>query len=251
MSRAVERTSVGYHARSSGVSSGQPRVANGHSAELNQVSSTSSSLAELAVAACRSAPAARPPRSSPRRRRSSGRGAGGPTRAGARRTTAGSAPASRGRPWSRASRDGSGCPPSARPRMAGFASSVMSQNHWSEIRGSMRRPERCECGTSWVYGSSSEITFSARSAATTASRASSTSRPAKRSPAASVIRPSSPITEISSSPWRRPISKSLGSWPGVILRQPVPNSGSTCSSAITGRRRPTSGRMTSLPIRSR
>ena len=43
MSRAVTSTSVGYQARSSGVSSGQPSVANGHRAELNQVSSTSSS----------------------------------------------------------------------------------------------------------------------------------------------------------------------------------------------------------------
>ena len=34
--------------------------------------------------------------------------------------------------------------------------------------------------------------------------------------------------------WSRPISKSMGSWPGVTLSAPVPNSGSTCSSAITG-----------------
>ncbi len=43
MSRAVESTSVGYQARISGVSSGQPSVANGQSAEENHVSSTSSS----------------------------------------------------------------------------------------------------------------------------------------------------------------------------------------------------------------
>ena len=54
-------------------------------------------------------------------------------------------------------------------------------------------------------------------AATTATRASSTVRPAN-SPAASVMRPSSPMTEISSSPCRRPISKSLGSWPGRDLQ---------------------------------
>src|SRR5947208_15669114 len=41
--RSVELTSFGYHARSSGVSSGQPSVANGHNADENQVSSTSSS----------------------------------------------------------------------------------------------------------------------------------------------------------------------------------------------------------------
>ena len=43
MSRAVESRSVGKNASSSGCLSGQPSVANGHSAELNQVSSTSSS----------------------------------------------------------------------------------------------------------------------------------------------------------------------------------------------------------------
>ncbi len=36
--------------------------------------------------------------------------------------------------------------------------------------------------------------------------------------------------------WRRPISKSLGSCAGVTLTAPVPNSGSTCSSATTGMR---------------
>ena len=41
MSRAVESTLPGYHVRSSGVSSGQPSVANGHSADENHVSSTS------------------------------------------------------------------------------------------------------------------------------------------------------------------------------------------------------------------
>ena len=49
----------------------------------------------------------------------------------------------------------------------------------------------------------------------------------------------------------RPISKSLGSWPGVIFSAPVPNSGSTCSSAMIGSRRPTSGSTQCLPTRSR
>ena len=47
MSRAVESTSVGKKALSSGASvSGQPSVANGHSAELNQVSRTSDSCSQ-------------------------------------------------------------------------------------------------------------------------------------------------------------------------------------------------------------
>ena len=86
--------------------------------------------------------------------------------------------------------------------------------------------------------------------ATTVSCASAAVRPAKRSPASSVRRPSGPITTISSSPCLRPISKSLGSWPGVIFSAPVPNSGSTCSSAMIGRRRPTSGRTQCWPTRS-
>ena len=65
--------------------------------------------------------------------------------------------------------------------------------------------------------------------------------PDERSAAGSIIRPSGPITEISSSPWARPISKSLGSCPGVILSAPVPKSMSTYSSAMIGSSRPTSG----------
>ncbi len=74
--------------------------------------------------------------------------------------------------------------------------------------------------------------------------------PRKRSGAASVISPSSPITEIASSPCFWPISKSAGSWPGVIFSAPVPNSTSTCSSAITGSSRPTSGSTATLPTAS-
>ena len=51
------------------------------------------------------------------------------------------------------------------------------------------------------------------------------------------------------SPWRRPISKSSGSWAGVTLTAPVPNSGSTCGSATTGIRRLDSGSCTSRPTR--
>ena len=53
-------------------------------------------------------------------------------------------------------------------------------NHWSEISGSIRSPERCEYGTSCVYGSVRLIRPSSRSAATTASRASSAVSPANR-----------------------------------------------------------------------
>ena len=53
----------------------------------------------------------------------------------------------------------------------------MSQNHCSEISGSMRWPDRCECGTSCTNGCVPEMSPSLRSAATTALRASSTCRP--------------------------------------------------------------------------
>ncbi len=46
----------------------------------------------------------------------------------------------------------------------------MSQNHWSEISGSTRRPERWECGTSCVYGCEPERSPCSRSSATTAAR---------------------------------------------------------------------------------
>ena len=127
----------------------------------------------------------------------------------------------------------------------------MRQNHCSEIKGSIRSPERCEWGTEWTYGSSPLINPRSRSSASTASFASSVVRPANDSPASAVIRPSSPITLTWSRPWERPISKSFGSWPGVTFNAPVPNSGSTYSSAITGSRRPTSGRTQCLPIKSR
>ena len=64
------------------------------------------------------------------------------------------------------------------------------------------------------------------------------------------MRPSGPMTVSVSRPWSRPISKSIGSWPGVILSAPEPNSGSTRESAMTGTWRPTTGTTTSLPIAS-
>ena len=51
--------------------------------------------------------------------------------------------------------------------------------------------------------------------------------------------------------WRWPTSKSLKSCAGVIFTAPVPFSGSEYSSATIGMRRPTSGRIACLPIRSR
>jgi hypothetical protein len=69
------------------------------------------------------------------------------------------------------------------------------------------------------------------------------------SPAASFIRPSGPITVSSSSLWSLPMSKSIGSCPGVIFSAPVPKSISTRSSPTIGTRRSTIGTIASLPIK--
>ena len=136
--------------------------------------------------------------------------------------------------------------PDSTTSIAGRASSSMRMNHWSEISGSIRSPVRCENGTSWRYCWVRAIRPSARSASTTASRASSAVIPSNR-PAAAVMRPSSPMTVTSSSPCARPISKSFGSCPGVIFSAPVPNSGFTYGSAMIRSRRPTSGRIAASP----
>ena len=131
---------------SSGVSSGQPRTANGHSAELNQVSSTSSSW--------RSSPPHAPHRSGARLGDVGllagvavpDRNAGGPTRAGARCTRAGCSASSRGRPAC-SSRGRSGPRRARRPRSPGAASSSIRRTTAGEISGSIRSPERSENGT--------------------------------------------------------------------------------------------------------
>ena len=63
-------------------------------------------------------------------------------------------------------------------------------------------------------------------------RASNRSSPAYL-PARWFILPSKPMTWRTSSPCRRPISKSVGSCAGVTLMTPVPNFGSTAASATT------------------
>ncbi len=86
-------------------------------------------------------------------------------------------------------------------------------NHWRLISGSMRFPLRCEYGTVWTNSERETISPSASSASMTAAWASSVVSPANR-PGRLGHPPSSPIALISSRPCLRPISKSLGSWPG-------------------------------------
>ena len=66
---------------------------------------------------------------------------------------------------------------------------------------------------------------------------------------ATVITPRSSMIVMDGRSWRWPISKSFGSCAGVTLTAPVPNSGSTCSSATTGMVRSVSGSLICLPTR--
>ena len=134
---------------------------------------------------------------------------------------------------------------------AALASGPTLTNHCSDSRGSMGSnlprwawPTLCRCGFS------ATIRPCARSASLTAVRAANRSRPSNSVPLPAMCPVSSMIVGIGS--WcRRPISKSLGSCAGVILSAPVPNAGSTCSSATTGIMRPTSGSSICLPMRWR
>ena len=123
--------------------------------------------------------------------------------------------------------------------MAGAASSSIAHHHWSMISGSTRVWQRSHVGRRGDRLLSLEEPRS-RAHSSTRSPASACVSPAS-SPASSLIRPSRPITASSGSPCSRPISKSIGSCPGVTLSAPVPNSGSTCSSATIGTRRSTKG----------
>ena len=84
---------------------------------------------------------------------------------------------------------------------------------------------------------------------TTFARALSTGRPRYGSGTLSFSFPSGVRMLISGREWRWPISLSTGSWAGVTFTAPVPNSRSTCASAMMGIWRPVSGRATIFPTR--
>ena len=69
-------------------------------------------------------------------------------------------------------------------------------------------------------------------------------------PPFSLILPSSPMQRMTSRLWRRPTSKSLGSWAGVIFTAPVPKPISQYSSPTMRISRFIMGRMQVLPIPS-
>ena len=108
---------------------------------------------------------------------------------------------------------------------AALASDSTFTHHCSDSRGSMGSPLRSECPTLCRYGRFSSTTRpSAASASRTATRASKRSIPSNLVPV-SAIRPLVSMIDGIGSVCRIPISKSLGSWAGVTLTAPVPNSG--------------------------
>lgn len=78
-------------------------------------------------------------------------------------------------------------------------------------------------------------------------RATKRSRPSSSGSSGQLMVPSGWRTSMISRLWRWPISKSALSCAGVIFRAPVPNSISTCSSAMTGISASGNGRLTFLP----
>ena len=112
----------------------------------------------------------------------------------------------------------------------------MSTHHWRSTSGSIRSPERSQWPTECRNGSRFSIRPRSSSCADDPllrlllrqarelAGAFSTSARRARSPSAP------------GSSWSRPISQSIGSWPGVIFTAPVPNAGSTRSSAMIGTR---------------
>ena len=138
--------------------------------------------------------------------------------------------------------------PRSTAAMAGSARGFILQNHCVEARGSTIVLLRSHKPTAFVCS----VIFSKRPSAFKSStiffRASKRSIPAY-APAGAPILPSSVITSISASLWRRPTSKSFGSCAGVIFTAPVPNSRSTIASAIIGISRFINGSNAFLPTR--
>jgi hypothetical protein len=135
--------------------------------------------------------------------------------------------------------------------IAGLASVAASTYHWSVSQGSMTTPERSPNGVGIIRSSTRSSSRLRRSIRRRACAPSNRSMPIR----SSGIRPSavcatapsaSSMLSISAAlkPARLPTSKSLKSWPGVILTAPEPSSGSACSSAMIGIRRPVIGRRT-------
>ena len=141
--------------------------------------------------------------------------------------------------------------PCSTASIAGRASGSIRTYHWSERSGSSTVCERWQRPSGRTWGFAPRSSPCSAMIRFTSWRASKRSLPAS-GPAASVIRPSGPMTVICSSPWRFPTSKSLKSWAGVTFTAPVPNFGSTRTpSATMGISRSRIGWRTFLPTSAR
>ena len=242
MSRAVDSTLPGYQRRSDGVSVGpaERRVRPQRRREP-RVEHVGRLLPAVAVGPARAG------RRSCRRARTRP-AAGGPTTAGARCTRAGSTPSSR----RRSSRAASG---GTRMRPLRTASIAVSRElvHLAEP---LQRDERLDAraGALAEADGVAQRLLAQRSgprraaAATARSWPSSSERPVPLRACRSRSRPCLVHERAASArPWSRPISKSVGSWPGVTFSAPVPKSISTRSSPMIGTGRSTSGTIARAP----
>jgi len=151
--------------------------------------------------------------------------AGGPTRAGARCTRAAASPSSHVDPAPAFGHEAHA--PVAHRSVAGSLSSSMRMNHCSEMSGSMWVPQRWQVPTRGCSPRPSRAPLPPAVGGDALTRLGD--REPGVGPPSAVMRPSGPMAWMVGSLWSRPMSKSVRSWAGVILRAPVPNSGSTRS----------------------
>ena len=140
--------------------------------------------------------------------------------------------------------------PSVTALAAASAMGPTLTNHCLPAIGSTTVLQRWQCPTEWVSGSALSRRPSASRSWRIRARHSATVKPVYWGPAASVIEDRGPMTVMRGRLWRWAISKSLGSWAGVTLTAPVPNSVSTAVSATTGMGRFRRGRITFWPTKS-
>ena len=141
------------------------------------------------------------------------------------------------------------------PRRAGSASLAASTYHWSVSHGSITTPERSPIGRrddAVLDRDQRAFGFEHcddRLARLLARRGRAGPRGISPSCVWTTCACASNMLSMSPglNPARLPTSKSLKSWPGVILTAPEPSSGSACSSATIGIRRPVIGCLICLP----
>ncbi len=128
------------------------------------------------------------------------------------------------------------------------ASGAVRMNHWVLRRGSTMSVLRWQRPTTISCGALPTRSPRASRSSTIRRRASKRSRPSYGVPVPAIVASSARIV-IAGRPWRRPVAWSSWSCAGVIFTAPVPNAGSTISSAMIGTSRSTNGTRTRRPTR--